>query len=202
MDSSRVARIVEKNLFGALLGSLAGAAIARFILLAYDLVPLVLLALLGVGAWSGAFLAHYGSRSSDAVLSTFRTWNSRLRRVSLRAMLWLLGVAAVIGVLTVLTASYDVLGRVAGTVVTTAIAAGLLWPLSILVDRDRGQGAGLLGMASVMLVYMLVIPLIWDLDRNEFQIVATSLIIGLTAPFGMLFLILKHTHPPHGSQLV
>ena len=171
---------------------LAGALAARFLLLAYGMVPIILGALLVIGAVGGAFVTHYASRSAESVLLSFTTWNTRLRKVSLKAMLWLLAAAALIGVMTVLTASYDILGRVAGTVVTTAIIAGILWPLSILADRRRSQAAGLLGMVSAILIYVMVIPLIWDLDRHEEEIIFTSFTIGLMAPFGMFFLGMKN----------
>lgn len=47
-------------------------------------------------------------------------------------------------------------------------------------------------MASVLVVYVLVIPLIWDLDRQDEEMVISSLVIGLTVPFGMFFLSLKN----------
>jgi hypothetical protein len=163
------------------------------LLLVYEVPEMILVLLLLVGVASGAFAAHYGSRSAETVVVSFQTWNTRLRRVSLKAMLWMLALAAVIGVLTVLTANYDTLGRVAGTVTATAIAAGILWPLSVLADRKNTQAAGLLGMASVVVVYLLVIPLIWDLDQQDEEMAISSFVIGLTVPFGMLFLSLKNT---------
>lgn len=186
------ARGVERILFGALLGMLAGALAARFLLLAYGMVPIILGALLVIGAAGGAFVTHYANRSAESVLLSFTIWNTRLRKVSLKAMLWLLAMAALIGVLTVLTASYDILGRVAGTVVTTAIIAGILWPLSILADQRKSQAAGLLGMVSAILIYVMIIPLFWYLDRHEEEILLTSFTIGLMAPFGMFFLVLKN----------
>ena len=189
---SPLARVVERDLFGALLGMLAATLVARVLLLAYEVPESVLIALLLLGAVSGAFATHYGSRSPETVAVSFRTWNTWLRRISLKVMLWMLALAAVIGVLTVLTASYDTLGRVAGTVVATAIAAGVLWPLSVLVDRKQSQAAGLLGMVSVLVVYLLVIPLIWELDQQDEEMLMSSFVIGLTVPFGMFFLSLKH----------
>jgi hypothetical protein len=186
------ARAIERDLFGALLGLLASTLIARFLLLAFELPAIVLVGILLLGAAGGAFAAHYGSRSSETVVVSFRTWNTRLRRVSLKVMLWMLVLAGVIGVATVLTASYDTLGRVAGTVIATAIVAGVLWPMSLLADRERSQPAGLLGMVAALVVYLLVIPLIWDLDRQDDEMVITSLVIGLTVPFGMFFLSLTN----------
>ena len=186
------ARAIERDLFGALLGSLASTLIARFLLLAFELPAIILVGVLLLGAAAGAFSAHYGSRSSETVVVSFRTWNTRLRQVSLKVMLWMLALAGVTGVATVLTASYDTLGRVAGTVIATAIVAGVLWPMSHLADSDKSQSAGLLGMVAALVVYLLVIPLIWELDRQEEEMVITSLVIGLTVPFGMFFLSLTN----------
>ena len=192
MNVSRISRIIERDFFGALLGMLLVVVLARFVLLIMEVSSWVLLAMLAIAAWSGAFLAHYSARSGDVMLDSLRSWTPQLRDICLKAMLWLLGTAAVIGVLTVLTASYDILGRVAGTIITTALAAGFLWPLSIMIDRAKSQAAGLLGAASVIVVYVLVIPLIWELDREEEELAVTSLVIGLAAPAGMCCLRMIH----------
>ena len=192
LPTSPFARAVERDLFGGMLGMLASTIIARLLLLVLEVPEFILAALLLIGAVSGAFVTHYGSRSAETVVVAFGAWNTRLRRVSLMVMLWMLALATAIGILTVLTASYDTLGRVGGTVVTTAIVAGILWPMSVLADRDRTQAAGLLGMSSVLIVYLLVIPLIWDLDHRDDEMLISSLVIGLTMPFGMFFLSLLH----------
>jgi hypothetical protein len=95
-----------------------------------------------------------------------------------------------IGVLTVLTASYDVLGRVGGTVLATAIAAGFLWPLSMMIDQPKTLASGLFGMTSTVVVYCLVIPLIWNLDPPDEKVLFTSLAIGWTTPAGMVTLLM------------
>ena len=105
----------------------------------------MLAALLLIGAWSGVFLSHYSQRSDDALFDTLRSRTPLIRAFSLKVMLWLLGTAAVIGVLTVLTASYEILGRVGGTVLVTAIVAGILWPLSLMVDRPKTSACRLAG---------------------------------------------------------
>ncbi len=188
LPTAPLARAIERNLFGGMIGMLASTVIARLLLLAMEIPVFILGFLLLIGAATGAFVTHYGSRSAETVTAAFGSWNTRLRRVSLMVMLWMLALATVIGILTVLTASYDTLGRVAGTVITTAFAAGLLWPLSLLADRKETQPSGLLGMASVIIVYLLVIPLIWDLDRQHEEMLVSSLVIGFTVPFGMFFL--------------
>lgn len=190
MNLTHISRVIERDLFWALLGTLMAVIWIRLILLVAILNPLHLIALLLIGAWSGAFLAHYSSRSDDAMFLALRSRTPQLRSMCLKAMLWLLGTAAVIGVLTVLTASYDILGRVAGTILATAIAAGFLWPLSIMIDRPKTVASGLFGMAAAVVVYSLIIPLIWDLDPQDEEILLSSLAIGLTAPVGMITLLM------------
>ena len=183
--------MIERDLFGGILGILVSTVVARVLLLAYEVHEIVLVVLLFVGAVSGTFVTHYGSRSAETVVVEFQSWNTRLRRVSLRVMLIMLASAALIGVLTVLTANYDTLGRVAGTVITTAIAAGILWPMSVLADRKNTQASGLLGMVAVLVTFFFVIPLIWNLDpSNGQEMLISSLVIGLTVPVGMFFLSL------------
>ncbi|MCA9179699.1 MAG: hypothetical protein KDB14_34825 [Planctomycetales bacterium] len=196
LPTPQLARTVERNLFGALLGAVAASLLARLVLLVMHVPGIPLAALLIIGASAGAFVAQHRARESDPVTTRWLAWNAMLRRLSLKVMLWMVAAAAVIGVLTVLTASYEVLGRVAGTVVATAIAAGLLWPLSVMVDQPEKQSAGLLGMFNVVLVYIMVVPLIWDLDPHGRQMLFSSLVFGLTAPFGMFYLTL--TRQPAG----
>lgn len=190
MDLVRVSRIIERDIFWALVGALLAVVIVRFMLLFFTFNPWVLAALLLIGAWSGVFLAHFNQRSDDAFIQTLRSKTPLIRALSLKVMLWLLGTAAVIGVLTVLTASYEILGRVSGTVLATAIAAGILWPLSLMVDRQRTVLAGLLGMAAVIVVYCLVIPLIWELDTYGEEMFFLSFVIGMTTPLGMAAMLL------------
>lgn len=190
MDLVRVSRIIERDIFSALVGALLAVVVVRLLLLFVSFNPWVLAALLLIGAWSGVFLSHYSQRSDDALFDTLRSRTPLIRALCLKVMLWLLGTAAVIGVLTVLTASYEILGRVSGTVLATAIAAGILWPLSLMVDRPKTVPAGLLGMAAVIVVYCLVIPLIWDLDSYDEEMFFLSLVIGLTTPLGMAAMLM------------
>ena len=188
------ARDCEQLFFGGLIGALASALAARFLVLGFDVPLIVLVAVVGCGALGGVFVTYYG-RGKDVVSERFQFWNDRIRQFSLTVMLWMLALAALIGVLTVLTASYDTLGRLAGTVVTTGIAAGLLWPLSKMADQSKTLAAGLLGMTAVLVVYMMIIPLLWDLDHSDEEMIISAVVIGLTAPFGMTFLVLKNLRP-------
>ncbi|MGD2111407.1 MAG: hypothetical protein PVI86_18670, partial [Phycisphaerae bacterium] len=58
-----------------------------------------------------------------------------LRTVLLRVMLWSLGIAAVTGVISVLTRGGEVTWRVIATAFTTAAAAAVMLPVSMMVDR-------------------------------------------------------------------
>ena len=199
MDLARVSRMVERDFFWALVGSLLAVVVVRVVLLVMPVNTWILSALLLIGAWTGVFLSHYSQRSDDVLFDSIRSQTPLLRALCLKVMLWLLGAATVIGVLTVLTASYDILGRVASTVLATAFAAGVLWPLSVMVDRSKTMASGLLGMASVLVVYCLVIPMIWDLDTFPNEMFALSLVIGLTTPLGMAALRMVMTPRTHLS---
>ncbi len=186
-----VARAIEARIFGALLGMLASTIFVRLILVVSDLPLVVLGGCTLVGALGGVFFTHYGNRNSESMLGRFDAWNSWLRSISMRAMLWLLAIAAAIGVVTVLTANYETLGRIGGTVMLTAVAAGLLWVMSTLADLRVTHAAGLLGMFATAVVYVLVIPMIWDIGTREEEVLTTSLVVGLLSPIAMLFLSLK-----------
>ncbi|MCH7808049.1 MAG: hypothetical protein IIB60_02385, partial [Planctomycetes bacterium] len=89
-----------------------------------------------------------------------------LRIVLLRAMLWSLGLSAVTGVLAVLFQGGDLVWRVVGTGVTTAIACGLMLRASTLVDREESRPAGLLGMGVVIAEFLMALLLIWEAPRH------------------------------------
>lgn len=185
------ARAIERMIFGALLGMLATTALIRFILLIIDFPTIVLIGLSAIGVIIGSILGLYSTRPQQTMSGKLDRWHSWLGKIGLKAMLGLLGVAALLGVVTVLTGSYEVLGRVSGTVVATSIAAGFLWGSSVLASRTVTREAGLLGMASTLAVYMLVIPFIWDLGLRGEETLSTSLVIGLCTPVLMFFLTLK-----------
>ncbi len=202
MSLAKQARAVERDIFGALIGTLTGALACRLVLLAVDLNVYLLVALLGIGGWSGGFIAHLTANRSDVAIESLRTWALQFRRVCLRIMLWLLGAAAVFGVLSVLTASYDVVGRIAGTAALTAFAAGLLWPFSILMDRDAHRNVGMFGAASVIAIYLLVTPSIWNLGQREEEAALAGLVVGLMMPFGLGVMMLINTRVARVAGLV
>jgi hypothetical protein len=85
------------------------------------------------------------------------------RRILLHIMLWSLGVGAVLGALAVLAGGGEAFARISGTTLVTAAAAGLLIPLSKLVDKATSRPAGLLGMSLVIAEFLLALVAIWEL---------------------------------------
>ncbi len=86
------------------------------------------------------------------------------RAVLLRWNLYCLAVAAVAGVLAVLTSNtsnYDVLGRVVGTCICLAIALGVGWRILSMLDRKETRVAGIFGFVAVGIELVLVVALIW-----------------------------------------
>jgi hypothetical protein len=202
MSLAEQSRVVERDIFGALVGTLLGVLVCRMALLVVDVHPFALIALLAVGAWSGGFVAHLGSSRSEMAVQSLQTWALQFRRYCLRIMLWLLGAAAVFGVLAVLTASYDVVGRIAGTAAITAVAAGLLWPFSILMDRKSYRGVGLFGAASVIAIYVLVLPSIWEVGHRGEEAALAGLIVALMMPAGLVVMMLQQTRVARVAGLI
>lgn len=124
-----------------------------------------------------------------------------LRKILLRLMLLSLALSAVAGALAVLTSERDVVWRVVGTGIVTALAAGFLLPLSLLLDREKSRPSGLLGMAVVVLAFLLTLGLMWGVgsifgpgstsagDAMAFTLLA----LLFAAPPAMLFLRLVWT---------
>ena len=110
-----------------------------------------------------------------------------LRTILLRVMLWSLAIAAVTGVVTVLTQSGSLAWRVIGTAITTAVAAGLMLPVSTMVDRQDSRPAGLLGMGALVIEFVLALFLIWEIPRVlwgayvEEQLGLTMIALGVAA---------------------
>ena len=81
-------------------------------------------------------------------------------KIYLRIMLWLLGLAACLGVISVLFAAYDLMGRVIGTAVLVGVCSGLMIPVSKLADRQETRTASMLGMGIMTLDFVLALLLI------------------------------------------
>ena len=126
-----------------------------------------------------------------------------LRIVLLRVMLWSLGLSAATGVLAVLLQGGDLVWRVVGTGFTTAVACGLLLRASTLVDHEKSRPAGLLGMAGVIVEFLMALAQIWEAPRNlwgfswEFELGLTMLFFGLAVVLIMSFL--KLLQEPYGQ---
>lgn len=124
------------------------------------------------------------------------------RAVLLRLMLWSLGLTAATGVLAVLFQGGDLVWRVVRTELATAAACGLLIPLSVLIDRERTRAAGLLGMAVVILEFLLALGLIWEVLQGilsgvmyaEWRCILTMVFIGLATP-----IIMRTIQVPRGT---
>jgi hypothetical protein len=86
----------------------------------------------------------------------------QFRRVLLRLMLWCLGLAALCGASAVLFAAGETIGRVIGTLATTAVAAALIMAASMLSEKKWGREAGLLAMGLLILEWVAALALIWE----------------------------------------
>jgi len=86
------------------------------------------------------------------------------RKLILKVLLICLAIAASTGVLAVLSSS-DALGKVTGTAFLASVAALMLLGLSARLDKPATANAGLVGMAVVVIEFILVLVLIWDVTR-------------------------------------
>jgi len=122
-----------------------------------------------------------------------------IRKFLLLVMLAALGLAALAGVAGVLLASGDTLWRVTGTAIATAVAAGLLLPVSLLVDRPKLRAAGLAGMATLVMTWLLVNAAIWiealtsywRFLENMLMALGATIAFGIAATIALLFVSLK-----------
>ena len=73
------------------------------------------------------------------------------------------------GFLVVLLVPWDVSTRILLVAAVTAIAAGLMFPLSSMIARSRSRAAGLFGMAVVIVEFVLLLLFIWIFDRHTFS---------------------------------
>ena len=125
-----------------------------------------------------------------------------LRNVLLRAMLWSLAFTAMTGVLAVLFHAGDLVWRVVGTGFATALACGLMLPISGMIDREQSRPAGLLGMGAVIAEFPMALAMIWEAPwflfdvTWEVEIITTMLILGVAVGVSMYLLRLKHA--PYG----
>ena len=90
---------------------------------------------------------------------------SRHAELMFRVMLWSLGIAAVCAVGAVLTASFQVVGRVVGTAILTAVVAAILWRSIDRIGLARPIVRRLVDVAAGGF-YLFSLLAIWDVGRE------------------------------------
>ena len=83
------------------------------------------------------------------------------RKLLLIVMLAALAASALMGIMAILVTSDQMLARLLGTSIATAVAAGLLLPASLLTDRPKLRAGGLAAMGVILLSWVFVLALIW-----------------------------------------
>jgi hypothetical protein len=120
-----------------------------------------------------------------------------LRRLFLKVMLWSLGMAALMGVLGMLMARTGMLWRITTTAAVTGAAAGLMIPMSMMVDRQQARHAGLLGMGLVVGQFLLAMTLTWENLLpgfvDDFDLILSMLLAAATGLPAMFFMWLAGT---------
>ena len=113
---------------------------------------------------------------------------SRRSELMFRVMLWSLGIAAVCGVGAVLTASFDVVGRVVGTAILTAGVSAVLWQSIDRIGVARAIVRRLVDVAAGGF-YLFALLGIWEVGR-EWRMWGTAIAIfaGFTLAAGGLWL--------------
>ncbi len=95
------------------------------------------------------------------------------QKVFFKLMLWSLAVAAVMGVMAVLTASFDVVGRVMATALLTSVAAAFLWQAATRLEQT--PVAVNMAQVGALLFYLFALCGIWQIG-NEGKMWGTSII--------------------------
>jgi len=107
-----------------------------------------------------------------------------VQRRLLRVMLAMLAFAAAAGVLAVFI-SRDVMGRVAGTAILTAVVCALAMPVSRRLDDEKRRAGGLLGLGSLIAAFVLGAAAIWvDVVVRGWDISFRLAMTGLVAAVG------------------
>lgn len=95
------------------------------------------------------------------------------QKLLFKVMLWSLGVAAFFGVVAVLTASFEVVGRVTATAFLTSAAAAFLWQAAVRLEHS--EPAIKMAQSGAILFYLCALGGIWDIG-NEGQLWATAFV--------------------------
>lgn len=106
----------------------------------------------------GRYVLKTGNDSDDLK-------RSRRSELMFRVMLWSLGIAAVCGVGAVLTASFDVVGRVVGTAILTAGVSAVLWQSIDRIGLARAIVRRLVDVAAGGF-YVFALLGIWEVGRE------------------------------------
>lgn len=121
------------------------------------------------------------------------------RSLLLRVLFWSLALAAVFGAMGVLFASQDLIWRVAGTSIATAVAALLLLAASSKLDKPASRPASLLAISLVVLEYLLTLAATWEMGllfgngRDADSLWLTVLFIALVGIPAIAFLRMTTT---------
>ncbi len=83
------------------------------------------------------------------------------QKLLFKTMLWSLGVAAVMGVAAVLTASLDVVWRVAGTAFLTSAVSAFLWQAAVRLEQS--ELATKIAQGGAILFYLFALCGIWEI---------------------------------------
>lgn len=93
------------------------------------------------------------------------------QKVLFKVMLWSLGAAAVLGVIAVLTASFEVVGRVTVTAVLTSAVAAFLWQAAVRLEQS--EAATKMAQTGAILFYLFALGGIWN-NGNEVKLWVTG----------------------------
>ena len=104
-----------------------------------------------------------------------------MQKLFFRVMLGSLGLAAICGVLAMLTTNYVVLGRVAATAAMTAITAAVMNRLGERTLTDRHRLIGQVGMGLAGFCFLLTLVAIWT-PGESWRWWLTALAIASTTP--------------------
>jgi hypothetical protein len=121
-----------------------------------------------------------------------------LRRVLLVFMLVALAGCAAIGMMALFVSSNEGVWRLLGTAFSTAVAAGLLMPATLLVDRPRVRLGGLMGMLVVGACWFLINVAMWgdafhlgSMDWRAFCLFWQVLAVGVPVTAALLLVSFK-----------
>jgi hypothetical protein len=119
------------------------------------------------------------------------------RRILLHIMLWSLAAGAVLGAIAVLASQGQTFWRICGTTLITAAAAGLLIPVSRLIDKPLSRPSGLLGMSLIIIEFFLSLAMTWELypSWTEEQLALTLVFLPVCGTAAAIMLRIARGDP-------